>query len=376
MKSGIFLIQSNDHLIEMKEQAYDSEGLLQELLAKYPNLLAGNQMSQSEPRRWLLISREASIPMQEETVGRLSVDHLFIDQDGIPTFIEVKRSSDTRIRREVVGQMLDYVANAVVYLTVEAIQANFRLTWEALEIDPEDELQDFLGIDADPEEFWQTVKTNLRAGKIRMLFVADEIPPELRRIVEFLNEQMNQAEVLAVEIRQYAGEGLRTLVPRVMGLTAEAERSKGVSEPARQWDEETFFVDLKARKGSADAEVAQEILDWAKINMPDIFWGKGKVNGSFIPGLNQKGTWHQVIRVSTNGYVEFSFQYMQPNPPFDDPAKRLELLHRLNKIQGIDLSEDTIDRRPSVPISLFHGEKRLEELLRILDWTIQEIRNF
>jgi hypothetical protein len=371
MKSGIFLIQSNDHLIEMKEQAYDSEGLLQELLAKYPNLLAGNQMSQSEPRRWLLISREASIPMQEETVGRLSVD-----QDGIPTFIEVKRSSDTRIRREVVGQMLDYVANAVVYLTVEAIQANFRLTCEALEIDPEDELQDFLGIDADPEEFWQTVKTNLRAGKIRMLFVADEIPPELRRIVEFLNEQMNQAEVLAVEIRQYAGEGLRTLVPRVMGLTAEAERSKGVSEPARQWDEETFFVDLKARKGSADAEVAQEILDWAKINMPDIFWGKGKVNGSFIPGLNQKGTWHQVIRVSTNGYVEFSFQYMQPNPPFDDPAKRLELLHRLNKIQGIDLSEDTIDRRPSVPISLFHGEKRLEELLRILDWTIQEIRNF
>jgi len=32
---------------------------------------------------------------------------------------------------------------------------------------------------------------------IRMLFVADRIPAELRRIVEFLNEQMDPAEVLA-----------------------------------------------------------------------------------------------------------------------------------------------------------------------------------
>jgi len=38
-----------------------------------------------------------------------------LDQDAIPTIVEVKRSTDTRIRREVVGQMLGYAANAVVY---------------------------------------------------------------------------------------------------------------------------------------------------------------------------------------------------------------------------------------------------------------------
>lgn len=36
------------------------------------------------------------------------MDHLFVDQDAIPTLVEVKRSSDTRIRREVVGQLLEY----------------------------------------------------------------------------------------------------------------------------------------------------------------------------------------------------------------------------------------------------------------------------
>ncbi len=39
-------------------------------------------------------------------------------------------------------------------------------------------------------------------GRIRLVFVADEIPATLQRLVEFLNEQMPTVEVLAVEIRQ------------------------------------------------------------------------------------------------------------------------------------------------------------------------------
>jgi hypothetical protein len=44
MSAGIYLVKSNDQLVRMDEQPYDSEDLLQELLAKYPNLLAGDQM--------------------------------------------------------------------------------------------------------------------------------------------------------------------------------------------------------------------------------------------------------------------------------------------------------------------------------------------
>ena len=53
MSGGIFLIQSGGDLVEMKEQPYDTEAVLQELLAKYPNLLAGDQMDGAAPRRWL-----------------------------------------------------------------------------------------------------------------------------------------------------------------------------------------------------------------------------------------------------------------------------------------------------------------------------------
>jgi hypothetical protein len=107
MTAAIYLLQNEDALIAMRSTPYDSERLLQDLLAKYPDLLAGEQMDGENPRRWLLISREVPVPAEQGAGGRWAADHLFLDQDGVPTIVEVKRCSDSRIRREVVGQMLD-----------------------------------------------------------------------------------------------------------------------------------------------------------------------------------------------------------------------------------------------------------------------------
>lgn len=98
--------------------------------------------------------------------------------------------------------MLDYAANAVVYWPVETLRARFEAGHE----EPEQELADQLGNpDADQEEFWQRVKTNLQAGKVRLMFVADEIPTELCRVVEFLNQQMDPAAVsIAARSRSYS----------------------------------------------------------------------------------------------------------------------------------------------------------------------------
>src|SRR5438876_919163 len=188
--AGIFLIQRDGELVEMIEEPYDSDDLLQTLLAKYPSLLAGNQIDPKAPRKWLFIEREAGVPSIEGGSGRWSADHLFLDQDAKPTLVEVKRSSDTRIRREVVGQMLDYAANAVVYWPVERLRATFEAKCESEGINPDTLIGELVGNDSDPEEFWAQAATNLHAGKVRLVFVADEIPAELQRVVEFLNTQM------------------------------------------------------------------------------------------------------------------------------------------------------------------------------------------
>jgi hypothetical protein len=227
---GIYL-QTPAGLVEMTEEAYDSESVLQASLAEHPRLLAGDQMDDEEPRRWLLVDREVGVPDREGDGGRWAADHLFVDQDGVPTIVEVKRSSDTRARREVVGQMLDYAAHGAAYWRDGRIHEQFLRTCEAAGRDPAAVLSEWRGADDQYgyEDFWESVETNLRAGHIRMVFVADEISREVKRIVEFLNEQLSVAEVFAVEVKQFTGEGQTALVPTLVGQTEEARGTKSRS---------------------------------------------------------------------------------------------------------------------------------------------------
>jgi hypothetical protein len=370
---GIFIIKSDKELIEMEEQQYESEDILQALLENYPQLMAGKQINDSDPRRWLLISREAGLPGEEYAGDRWSIDHLFVDQDGIPTIVEVKRSTDTRIRREVVGQMLDYASNAVVYWPIDKIKSMFEITCEKKQLNSEQCLTDFLGAGSTIDEFWAKFKTNLQAGKVRMIFVADEIPSELQRVVEFLNEQMDPAEVLALEIKQFYGDQLKTLVPRVIGLTSDAKIKKGTGGEQKQWDEKSFFERLDNKQG----EIARKILNWAKINMPRIWWGKGSKDGSFIPVLDMNGIGYYAIAVRT-GYkiphIQIQFQPLSNRPPFDLDNLRLEFLNRLNKIPGIDLPAEAINKYPSFQLIKLTDDNVLRDFIEVLNWIVSQIK--
>jgi hypothetical protein len=226
VSGGIFLL-NGEELVAMHEQPYNSEDLLQTLLAKYPELIASDSVGSTTSQRWLLVKREVGIPDSATGGSRWSLDHLFIDEQAVPTLVEVKRSDDTRIRREVVGQMLDYAANGIVYWPAERLRSDFEARCAKDGLEPLDAFRSSLGDDLDPERFWDDVEQNLRSGRVRLLFVSDSIPPELRRVIEFLNERMSPTEVLGVEIKQYLGSGnLATLVPRVVGQTEQARLQK------------------------------------------------------------------------------------------------------------------------------------------------------
>lgn len=236
---GLFHIGPDKKLVSMTVTPYEAEALLQGLLETHPDLLAGGQMTPEAPRRWALVKREQGVPDRDHAGSRWAVDHLFVDQDAVPTLVEVKRSSDTRIRREVVGQMLDYAANGVRYWPVESLRIAYEETQRALGRDPFESLAELCNDrDASVEEFFARVGDNLRSGRIRMVFVADVIPDELMRITEFLNEQMSPAEVFAVEVKQYRAEGHEgtVIVPAVYGRTATAS-TKNPRGPAISRDQ-------------------------------------------------------------------------------------------------------------------------------------------
>ena len=368
MNAGIFLIQDNDELVEMNEQAYDSESLLQMLLVKYPSLLAGNQIDPSMPRRWLLIERECGVPSEEGRGARFAIDHLFLDQKAIPTIVEVKRSTNTEIRRKIVGQMLDYAANAVVYWPVEYMRERFAKTNGPR---ANEKLNQFLDDEMEPEEFWQLANKNLHERNIRLLFVADEIPTELQRVVEFLNEQMDRTEVLAIEIKQFMSEvqGQRALRPRVIGQTVRGETVKSPSTVPKM-NEETFFARLAENCSPEEIETARRILKWSQENSSHVRWRTKSLAPIFESDSNYP---HIPTSVSIDGRVGFNFLRMKNSGGLPD-EKRMEILQRLNSIPGINLTEDSIDRKPSFSLSTLTNDGALEQFLNLVAWTVEQVR--
>jgi hypothetical protein len=371
VKGKIFVIDEQEKLRELVETPYATEDLLQQLLARYPDLLAGDQMRSTAPRRWLLVSREVEVADSEEGVGRWALDHLFLDQDGIPTLVEVKRSSDTRIRREVVGQMLDYAANGLAYWPLEKLRSLFEADCARLGLEPEARLRAHLdAAESDTEAFWQAVKTNLQAGRVRLVFLADVIPPELRRVVEFLNTQMDPAEVLAVGVRQYEGGGIRTLVPQVFGLTAEAEARKGGSTARPRWNEERLFAAIR-ELGEPAHRAARHLYDWSLLRLPDATWGKGSIIGSYFPGRTIAGVRHLPFALWTTGDIELQFARMKAKPPFDQDDLRRELQRRIEAVPGVTLPPDAIDKQPNLKMGAVSTDGALRRLEEAFEWYLE-----
>ena len=375
MSTGMFVERSDGELVEMTQEGFESEDLFQELLSNHPALIPGDQMGNQSARRWLLIAREAGIPGQEDEGARWSLDHLFVDQDAIPTLVEVKRSSDTRIRREVVAQMLDYAANSIEYLSLERMVSAFEKTCESNNRSTDQALQEFLGSEADHEQFWMEVRTNLQAGKIRLLFVADVIPPELERIVEFLNRQMDPAVVLAVEVRQFVGEGLKTYVPRVMGHTIEAAQRKGSRKTKTgTWNEERILTTITTNDSNLSHGAAR-VIEWAHSHNLRLAYGTGKVDGSMYLMLDTKDGTNYTFVLWTSSGITVPFGDIVKRPVFSEVSNLNELRNRLNNVllDSDKLPEEITNRWITLGSEYLKNTSRLEKFLSVWDWYIEEI---
>ena len=255
---GIYL-RDGDTYVRMRETPYEAEDVLQQLIEEHPEMLGGDDAAYGS---LVLVRREAGVSEREDAGARWSLDHLYLDARGIPTLVEVKRSSDTRGRREVVAQMLDYAANAKVSFSTERMAEWLDEAARRRGKTVAETLIDAFGED-DIEGFWQTVDTNLKAERFRLVFVSDRIGVELQRIIEFLNRQMTATEVLAIEVKQYTdADGThQTIVPRVIGDTAEARAVKHTSGGQRL-DRETLLGSIREQSAPA-ADAAEALLDWA-----------------------------------------------------------------------------------------------------------------
>jgi hypothetical protein len=341
-RSIIYTVDAAGTLTAMRPSEPRSEDFMQKLVAAHPELIA------DQDGALLLIRREQPIADREDGSGRWSLDHLFVTRSGVPVLVELKRAVDTRLRREVIGQMLDYAANGTAYWQGGRIADSYAATMTELGQDADAALAEFLGGVADPQQFWKQVDANFSAGRIKMVFVADTIPSELARIVEFLNEQM-KADVRAVELSWFESEGgVTALTPRVIGETERAQGEKAARSALPPIGREAWIEEHLAKFGAATVDAAEAYIRIVEEvgGRTEVTTAQGSIvavidlpNDTILPlGLNRYG----------KGMVQFSLSYLMSRPAFAPEEVRRSLYDQLVEIAG-PLSTAKLSGFPAFP---------------------------
>lgn len=183
---------------------FDDERALQSLVDEAPQMLP-----LSGSPNVVVIGREVQL-------GSGFADLLAIEADGRPVVIEVKLARNAEARRAVVAQALAYAAflNELDAKTFEqSIAARHVLSrgWATLEeaVSQSDQSGAF-----DPARFRDGLDQAFANGSFRLVFVLDDAPTELVRLVGYLESVTELLTIDLITVDAYEIGGSKVLVPQ------------------------------------------------------------------------------------------------------------------------------------------------------------------
>jgi len=339
------------------------EEALKNLIEKYPEVIPGRQIDpeSDDPPRFALLCREMP-------VGEGSLDLLLVDQYAVLILVETKLAENREARREVIGQIIEYAANAVKFWGNGKVREEAAEFWSKHDKDVNDVIREKLGIE-DEEGFWQTVEENLKEGVIRLIIAGDELYPEVQRIIEYLNREMENAEVYGLELRCFGQESEKlVLAPRLIGQTQEIADRKS-KERRRQWNEESFFRDIEEKVASEEVRNAiRKIYDFSKEKADEISWGTGSVRGSFGPKFQRISQRKSVYTVWSDGTLTINFGWLNDNE--NALQWREKLYNRLREIMKDYITPEKKEKYPNIPPEIW--VPRVEDFINIITELLEE----
>jgi len=333
------------------------ENGFQGLIERYPQMIPGSQIApgSDDPPRFAMLCREMP-------VGSWSLDFLLIDQYSVPTLVEAKLAENPESKRAVVGQILEYATNASEYWSNGRLLEKANSYWNSKGVSAEDLIWQLLDDDeADLDVFWERVEKNLANNKIRLIIASDEIRPELRKVIEFLNKETSTIEVLGLELKCY-GEGSEflVLVPTIIGQSQVVAEKKSTADKKILWDYQRLYDYYDSMEKRERADRLKCTLDWAKDHSVLI------VEKKQYPSFSIKGNsgkrlmtfWHE-----GNVYCFLNVSY------YDGGEEEVNnLVSELNKLKIFDYNPEGVKSGRTSPGALDElSKEEFEEFIRILE---------
>src|SRR5690606_19212705 len=136
-----------------------------------------------------LVQRETHNPNTTDSTTPWAVNFLLVDQDAIPTLVEVKHSTPSKsARRQCIGQMLDYLTGARAAWDAPALAAAYAATSGG------DQHTFPQHTSMAPRDFWRRAEENLQTSRARLIYAAAQVSTEILSAIELLNSQLRTIE--------------------------------------------------------------------------------------------------------------------------------------------------------------------------------------
>jgi hypothetical protein len=245
------------------------------------------------------------------------IDLIGIGSSGSITIMECKLARNHQIKREVVGQVLDYAAS-MWETDIVALSESFRARAGA---DPFEKLRQQFGEDPgsfEEERCRSEVTRRLREGDFRLLVAVDRIDPELRRIIQYVNSRGGPGlglRLVALEFPRFQQGVVQVMVPETFGDEL-APRPAVV--PKGRWD---HFQALAAfEQDPLLGELGRDLTAWAD-RTPGVTYLPATRVPEIIPAIEVDGIPTPIVTLSVEGRVYLAFPRWNVGP-LADPAVR------------------------------------------------------
>ena len=267
-------------------KGFPDEATLHGLVADAPQLLP------------LAGSPQLVVLGREVQLGSGYADLLAVENSGRPAIIEVKLGRNAEARRAVVAQVLAYAAY-LHGMSIEDLQQG-PLRRQLANAGHTSILQAVESADQEgavnPEEFTGRLAHNLRDGRFRLVFVLDEVPSELLRLVSYLEVVSERILIDLVAVGMYEINGAQVVLPQ--RISPEPTRPSDIAQigtgtaskpDAVQTEGAEDFAATLTEATEENSAQFQRLVEWAKeleaSGYVTLFTSRGKDRATLLPYL-------------------------------------------------------------------------------------------
>ncbi len=277
------LIQHEGEKPRLLEEGYAKEFELQTFLLEHAELMPLDEIAQDTPPL-LCIGFEVR-------TSDGSQDLLYVDKSGMLTIVETKLKRKNEVRREVVGQILEYAADTSMW-SVSDLEDRANRFFNGPHC-PEDQrgftlsqavesflirTNDLAPGTFDYQGFVDSVLANIERGHIRLVIAVDEPPSPLLRTVEFVNRFSQRFEMYLFQLTRFHDRATASniFVPTIFGRVG-----KVGSATRQKWSQDKFTEDLSSSNPDPIVQRCLRIYEHFKLTTDEELWGSGGTTGSY-----------------------------------------------------------------------------------------------